>query len=418
VLTALALALSAATATATAGATAGATAKGAAMPAGVQASSPQGDTRVVRSGIDKTTVLVQLSRRPVVAVVSSDSANRRDSNSAAARRQREVIAAERAEFRDWLRTHAPKARLVGSHDVAVNAVRVKLHGESVRTVGRAPQAVRVEFERFYQPLGHQDPDLNLIDAPQAWAQAAGGGADAGALPDGTRVQVAVIDSGIDVKHPCFSGAGFPRTAQSGDRRFTNNKVIVARVFNNKARSRGYTAEAIDDHGTHVAGTVACNLHTPAVVDGVDIPYDPSGVAPAAQLGNYNVFPGEVDNARSEDILNALEAAYADGMDVVNMSLGGAASGSQDLLTRAVDNLDQAGMVSAISAGNSGPGHYTVGSPGSAERAITSGASTVGHFVGAPVTVAGRSYGAPPVTSRPSAGASPLRWRLSPAASTG
>ncbi len=165
------------------------------------------------------------------------------------------------------------------------------------------------------------------------------------------------------------------------------------MYNNKARANGYTAEAIADHGTHVPGTVACNLHTPAVVDGVDIPYDPSGVAPAAQLGNYNVFPGEVGNARSEDILDALEAGYADGMDVMNMSLGGAASGKQDLLTHAVDNLDRAGMVVAISAGNNGPGHYTVGSPGSAERALTSGASTVGHFVGAPVTVAGNSYGA-------------------------
>ncbi len=213
------------------------------------------------------------------------------------------------------------------------------------------------------------------------------------MPDGSRVQVGVIDSGIDIRHPCFSGAGFPATKQLGDTRFTNNKVIVARVFNNKIHQQGFTAEAINDHGTHVAGTVACNLHTPAVVDGVDIPYDPSGVAPAAQLGNYNVFPGEVGSARSEDILNAMEAAYADGMDVVNMSLGGGSSGYQDLLTHAVDNLDQAGMVLAISAGNNGPGHYTVGSPGSAERALTSGASTVGHFVGAPVTVAGKSYGA-------------------------
>ena len=52
------------------------------------------------------------------------------------------------------------------------------------------------------------------------------------------------------------------------------------------------------------------LDTPAVVDGVDIPYDVSGVAPAAFLGNYNVFPGDVVDARSEDILNALDAAYA------------------------------------------------------------------------------------------------------------
>ena len=97
-----------------------------------------------------------------------------------------------------------------------------------------------------------------------------------------------------------------------------------------------------------------------------IPYGISGVAPRALLGNYNVFPGDVDNARSEDILNALEAAYADEFDVANMSLGGGSHGIQDLLTVAVDNLDQANMVVAISTGNKGPGYLTVGSPGMAD----------------------------------------------------
>ncbi len=181
--------------------------------------------------------------------------------------------------------------------------------------------------------------------------------------------------------------------QLGDKRFTNNKIIAAKVFYNKAANQGLTAEAIESHGTHVAGTVACNYHTPASVSGVDIPYDPSGVAPAALLGNYNVFPGTLESARSEDILNALDAAYADGFDVANMSLGGGAHGVQDLLTIAVDNLDRANMVVAVSSGNEGPGHYTVGSPGSAARALTAGGSTVGHYVAAPVTVGGATYGA-------------------------
>jgi subtilisin family serine protease len=43
------------------------------------------------------------------------------------------------------------------------------------------------------------------------------------------------------------------------------------------------------------------------------------------------------------------------------------------------------MVVAVAAGNSGPGHYTVESPGSAARALTAGAASVGHFVAAPVT---------------------------------
>jgi minor extracellular serine protease Vpr len=51
------------------------------------------------------------------------------------------------------------------------------------------------------------------------------------------------------------------------------------------------------------------------------------------------------------------------------------------------------MVVAVAAGNSGPGHYTVESPGSAARALTAGASTVPHFVGAPITVDSATYGA-------------------------
>ena len=192
---------------------------------------------------------------------------------------------------------------------------------------------------------------------------------------GEGIKVAVVDTGIEATHPCFSDVGYPAQTQLGDRRLTNNKVIAARVFNNKTPSLGFTPEAIQSHGTHVAGTVACNAGTAAVLNGVAIPHPISGVAPRALLGNYNVFPGDVLNARLEDILNALEAAYADGFDVANMSLGGSTNGIQDLLTIAVDNLDQANMVVAVAAGNAGPGHFTVGSPGSARRALTAGAST-------------------------------------------
>jgi len=69
-----------------------------------------------------------------------------------------------------------------------------------------------------------------------------------------------------------------------------------------------------------------------------------------------------------------------------MSLGGGAHGFQDLLTIAVNNLDDANMVVAVAAGNSGPGHYTVESPGSAAKALTAGAFTVGHIIGTPITV--------------------------------
>src|SRR5438552_13137626 len=101
----------------------------------------------------------------------------------------------------------------------------------------------------------------------------------------------------------------------------------------------------------------------------------SGIAPGACLGNYNVFPGDVANARSEDILNAVDAAIADGMDVLNLSLGGSYHGNNDLLANGLDNAVDAGVVVAVAAGNSGPGAGTLESPGRARKVITVGAST-------------------------------------------
>ncbi|WP_091730778.1 S8 family serine peptidase [Nocardioides scoriae] len=229
-----------------------------------------------------------------------------------------------------------------------------------------------------------------MDAEAAWALAKPGAPTRA----GEGVKVGIVDTGIDTTHPCFSAKGYPAQTQLGDKRFTNDKVVVARVFANKAAQQGLTPEAVQDHGTHVAGTVACNPRTPASVDGAAIPYAPSGVAPRALLGNYNVFPGDIENARSEDILDALQAAAEDGMQVINMSLGGSAQGNQDLLTTAVDNLDRANIVVAVAAGNEGPGHYTVGSPGSAERALTAGASSVGHYTGVPVYAGATATGTP------------------------
>jgi minor extracellular serine protease Vpr len=310
-----------------------------------------------------------------------------DFDSASLRSERARLAHTRNDFKQWLRTNAPEAQITSEFDIAVHGVGVKLNGTTLGTLRSAPMVRRAELQMIYQPIAHDDPDLSLVNANEAWTQA-GGAANAGA-----GVKVAVIDSGIDVTHPCFGDAGYPVQAQSGDTSLTNNKVIVAKVFNNNADKDDLDASAVNAHGTHVAGTVACNAHTPAVVDGVDIPYDPSGVAPRALLGNYNVFPGNVGSARSEDILDALDEAYSDGFDVANMSLGGARNdgGGAFLLDNAVDNLDQANMVVAVAAGNEGPGYFTVHYPGAAPRALTAGASTVGHGVVNVVEVDGAAY---------------------------
>lgn len=50
--------------------------------------------------------------------------------------------------------------------------------------------------------------IPLIDATEAWAAAGGSAANAG-----EGIKVAIIDTGIDIKHPCFSDAGYPTQSQ-------------------------------------------------------------------------------------------------------------------------------------------------------------------------------------------------------------
>jgi len=339
-----------------------------------------------RPSQDTSSALVQLNGAPLSTYVKTKPAKGKkiDFGNTNVKAYRAQLSALRNDYKAWLRANVPGAKVTGEFDIALNAVAVQLNGATLAQVSATPMVTNAQYEGLYY-LNASDPDLALISAPQAWAQGGGSGSS------GAGIKVAIVDTGIDVTHPCFSDAGYGAQTQLGNPGLTNNKVIVAKVFSNRTPQRGYSAEALQDHGTHVAGTVACNFGTPAPVNGVTT-YDMSGVAPRALLGNYNVFPGALDNARSEDILNALEAAYQDGFDVANMSLGGDAHGVQDLLTIAVDNLDQANMVVAVSAGNDGPGLYTVGSPGSAAKALTAGASTVPHFVGAPLTVGGSTYG--------------------------
>jgi len=306
------------------------------------------------------------------------------------RSYRAQLSAGRNEFKRWLRANAPRARVTSEYDVSLNAVAVQLNGTPLATIAAAPMVQSAEYNALYYP--NLSESYKIINAADAWT-AAGGRATAGA-----GIKIGDIDTGIDQTHPFFDPTGFsyppgfPKcdAADSAshhedqDCNYVSEKVIVAKVFYNKARQQGLDAQAIQDHGTHTAGIAAGVTGKTAVVNGVEID-DMSGIAPGAWLGNYNVFPGDVLNARSEDILNAVDAAVEDGMDVLNLSLGGSYHGNNDLLAIGLDNAVDAGVVVAVAAGNSGPGAGTLESPGRARKVITVGASTNQHFVGQPFT---------------------------------
>src|SRR5437762_7600890 len=344
--------------------------------------------------VDRASAIVQLKDDPLSTYPATRPAHGRkiDFNSNAVRSYRAQLSARRNEFRNWLRANASRARITSEYDISLNAVAVQLNGTSLTTIAAAPMVQSVEYNALYHPNLSQSHFI--INADPAWV-AAGGRAVAGA-----GIKIGDIDTGIDETHPFFDPTGFsypkgfPKCdaadsdshTPNQDCRYVSPKVIVAKVFFNKNNQQNFDAQAIQDHGTHTAG-IAAGIFNPslnAVVDGVLI-NGMSGIAPGAWLGNYNVFPGDVTDARSEDILNAVDAAVADGMDVLNLSLGGSFHGNNDLLAIGLDNAVDAGLVVAVAAGNSGPGAGTVESPGRARKVITVGASTNQHFVGQPFT---------------------------------
>jgi serine protease AprX len=161
--------------------------------------------------------------------------------------------------------------------------------------------------------------------------------------------IAVLDSGIDPNHPDFAG----------------NKVIAWKDFVN-GRPDPYDDNG---HGTHVASIAAGE-----VVNGV------GGVAPGASLVGIKVLEAHPDgtaSGTSDVIAQAVDWCIDNkvryGIDVLNLSLGSATSSTgQDVLSRAVDRAAAAGLVVCVSAGNSGPSAYTIGSPAAAADAVSVG----------------------------------------------
>src|SRR5439155_23991992 len=104
------------------------------------------------------------------------------------------------------------------------------------------------------------------------------------------------------------------------------------------------------HATHVAGIAAGNHNTTA--GGTTI----SGVAPNAYLGNYKALtiptPEFGLDGNSAEIAAAIDAAVADGMNVINLSLGEPeVDPRRDIVVQALDGAAAAGVVPVGAACN-------------------------------------------------------------------
>ena len=216
---------------------------------------------------------------------------------------------------------------------------------------------------------------------------------------GQGVKVGIIDTGIDIDHPAFGGSGVPGTTP-----FPNARVIAGYDLVGDAYDAAGTTPAEltpvpdpvpDDcagHGTHVSGIVGANG------GGV------KGVAPKASLAMYRVF-GCVGSTADDVILEALERAYADGMQVINQSLGSGRQWPEAPTAQATSRLVNKGVVMVASIGNAGPGGnppdglFAAGAPGVGDKVIGVGAYDNAQLS---FTVNGVAYGYNAVAGSPTA----------------
>lgn len=185
-----------------------------------------------------------------------------------------------------------------------------------------------------------DESVPQVGAPAAW--------EAGFTGEG--VTVAVLDTGVDAAHPDLAG-----------------QVIEQVDFTGEDEPGD-----LHGHGTHVAATIA---GTGAASDGVY-----AGVAPEATILSGRVCDSDGSCAESA-ILAAMDWAAQSGAQVVNMSLGGEPTDGTDPVSQAVNDLTAAhGTLFVISAGNDGgsaSNPQRVGSPGTADAALTVAAVDTG-----------------------------------------
>ncbi len=183
---------------------------------------------------------------------------------------------------------------------------------------------------------------------------------------GKGVKVAVLDTGVDYNHPDIKGAykgGYDFIDNDNDPMETTYDDWV------KAGKPGGTASTyVTEHGTHVSGTIAGQGKN-------DSDYATTGIAPDADLYVYRVL-GPGGSGGTAGIVAGIDQAVADGMDVMNLSLGANINDPLVPESIAINNAVLSGVTAVVAAGNAGNKMYTLGSPGTAALALTVGASDV------------------------------------------
>jgi minor extracellular serine protease Vpr len=351
-----------------------------------------------------TRVIVRLAAPPLAAwsggrsLASTSRSHQLDLKSSSARTYLAKLARLQDAAVAEMRAAIPEARFQERFSILLDGITVELPARSLPRLLTLDAVNKVYPSLTYMRTMDRGP--SVIHATDLQ----------GATGDkGQGIKIAVVDTGVDSSSPFLDPAAFtyPAGFPKGNTKLTTPKVIVAKVFPGPVRDSSSTKafDPTEPHGTHVSGIAAGDEGTTAPA-GPDHPTTTnlSGVAPKAWIGNYRVFtiPTPLGHeADTPEIVQAFEAAVADGMNVINFSGGGPETDpANDAMNEAVHNTALAGVVPVIAAGNDREdfGLGTAGSPGTAPDAISVAAVSNSHVFAPALSVVGGppSLGAIPI----------------------
>ena len=271
-------------------------------------------------------------------------------------------------------------KAVDVYDVALNGFAMKLTAAEANRLQHTSGVLHVWPNEIFKADTVSTPTfLGLDGSSGVWAKQYGGAAHAG-----EGVIVGVLDTGYWPESPSFAPLPNPRpdaaviaakwhgTCETGSDPIPannvtcNNKVIGARWYDAGGLSTSVPDEFLSPrdrnlHGSHTASTAAGDNGATAVINGIAVG-SASGMAPAARLAIYKIGWDQPDGTASgstADIAAAIDDATADGVDVINLSFSGSLSFIVDPVELSFMFAADAGVFTAVSAGNSGPTASTV-----------------------------------------------------------
>ena len=168
---------------------------------------------------------------------------------------------------------------------------------------------------------------------------------------GYGVKVAVIDTGIYYLHPALGGCFGDGCKVAGGYDFVGDAYSSSHPYP-VADTDPLDNCSDDSHGTHVAGIIIANTSHINNAS-FQLPFIMTGVAPQATLYAYRVFGCSADSSSNDIIAAAIYKAADDGVDVINLSLGGGPGFGEDILEIAAMRVNDAGHILLQANGNDG-----------------------------------------------------------------